>query len=120
MPVVSIPFSRNSARPRIAGLAGDIAPLLDWLAAHEGGVVSVEGHADSSGTERHNVLLSYARAQAVRALLASGGAREGQLAVRAAGTLPATNAPASAESNRQVILRIEGVEPCKAETVKAP
>jgi outer membrane protein OmpA-like peptidoglycan-associated protein len=113
LPVVSIPFDRNSARPKIAGLAQGIAPLLDWLAAHQDAVISVEGHADSRGTERHNVLLSYSRAQAVKAWLARGGARESQLAVRAAGTLRPTNPPVAAESNRQVILQIEGVESCR-------
>lgn len=113
LPVVSIPFSRNSARPKIDGLERDIAPLRNWLAAHPGAVISVEGHADSSGPERYNIVLSYSRAQAVRAWLARGGAPESQLAVRAAGTLPPTNVPVAAESNRQVILRIEGVETCR-------
>ena len=113
LPVVSIPFGHNSARPKVAGLAQGIAPLLDWLAAHQGAVISVEGHADSSGTERHNVILSYSRAQAVKTWLARGGARESQLAVRAAGTLRPTNSPSATESNRQVILQIEGAESCR-------
>jgi outer membrane protein OmpA-like peptidoglycan-associated protein len=118
LPVVSIPFSSNSARPKIAGLAPAIAPLLDWLATHQGAVMSVEGHADSSGTERHNVLLSFSRAQAVKAWLARAGAREKQLAARAAGTLAPTN-PVEAESNRQVILQIEGAVACRG-PVKTP
>jgi outer membrane protein OmpA-like peptidoglycan-associated protein len=118
LPVVSIPFSSNSASPKIAGLAQAIAPLLDWLATHQGAVMSVEGHADSSGTERHNVLLSFSRAQAVKAWLARAGARESQLAARAAGTLAPTN-PVEAESNRQVILQIEGAVACRG-PVKTP
>ena len=118
LPVVSIPFSRNSASPKIAGLARAIAPLLDWLAAHQGAVMSVEGHADSRGTERHNILLSFSRAQAVKAWLARAGARNSQLAARAAGTLAPRN-PVAAESNRQVILQIEGAAACRG-PVKTP
>jgi outer membrane protein OmpA-like peptidoglycan-associated protein len=112
LPIVSIPFERNSSRLKASGLDAIVAPLREWLLAHKSAVLSVEGHADSTGADSYNLLLSFARAQAVAAWLANFGAPEAQLAARAAGTRAPTHTT-RATTNRQVILQIEGVEACR-------
>ncbi len=112
LPVISIPFDVNSARLKTAEPDQAITRLSEWLLTHPQAVLSVEGHADSTGTEPYNVLLSYSRAQAVVAWLAHSGAPEAQMSARAAGTHPPARAASKAMSNRQVILQVEGVEPC--------
>ena len=119
LPIISIPFDLNSARLRTPGLDVAIAPLREWLAAHKDSVLSVEGHADSSGSERYNVLLSFARAQAVVTWLAHAGAPEAQLAPRAAGTRLPSHSASKVTTNRQVILQIEGVEACREDGAPA-
>lgn len=112
-PVISIPFEINSAKVKYEDMGQAVAPLRDWLLAHPEAVLSVEGHADATGGEAFNLLLSFSRAQAVAAWLERVGAPKERIAPRAAGTNPPTVAPANVVSNRQVILQIEGVEPCR-------
>jgi outer membrane protein OmpA-like peptidoglycan-associated protein len=51
-----------------------VADLAGWLKDHDDvQLLSIEGHADASGTSRHNLELSRARAEAVRALLVELG-----------------------------------------------
>ena len=113
LPVVAIAFDLNSARLKDTGLDDRAAPLRDWLLAHKEAVLSVEGHADASGPEAFNVLLSYKRAEKVAAWLAQFGAPAAQIATRAAGTRPPAHWTADMQNNRQVILQIEGVAVCR-------
>jgi len=116
LPVVSIPFDFNSARLNTAGLDETIAPQRAWLTEHKEAVLSVEGRADASGDETSNVVLSYKRAQATAAWLTQAGVATEQIAVRAGA--PSRKA-VNAASNRQVILQIEGVEPCREDGTPA-
>lgn len=113
LPIVSIPFDLNSARLKTTGLDALVTPLRAWLATHTGAVLSVEGHADATGPEAYNVVLSYKRAEAAAAWLAQAGTAPERIAARAAGTRAPSRQAANAVSNRQVILQIEGVEPCR-------
>ncbi len=119
LPIVSIPFDLNSARLKATGLDEKTAALRDWLLAHKGAILSVEGHADSTGPEAFNVLLSYKRAEAVAAWLVKAGAPAEQIATRAAGTRPPAHWTTEMQSNRQVILQIEGVEACRDDSAPA-
>jgi outer membrane protein OmpA-like peptidoglycan-associated protein len=114
LPIVSIPFDLNSVRLKTTGLDALVTPLRGWLAAHSGAVLSAEGHADATGPESYNVVLSYKRAEAAAAWLTLAGVAPEQIATRAAGTRAPSRRSANASStNRQVILQIEGVEPCR-------
>ncbi len=119
LPVVSIPFERNCAKLKAAGSDPAITRLLEWLTTHKDAILSVEGHADSSGAESYNVLLSFTRAQNVVTWLVHSGAPEARLASRAAGTRPPTRLTAKATTNRQVILQIEGVDACREDGAPA-
>jgi outer membrane protein OmpA-like peptidoglycan-associated protein len=119
LPVVSIPFELNSARVKETGLGAKAAALRDWLLAHKGAMLSVEGHADATGPEAFNVLLSYKRAEAVAAWLVKAGAPAEQIATRAAGTRRPAHWTTEMQSNRQVILQIEGVEACRDDSAPA-
>ncbi len=75
---------------------------------------SSQGHADSLGSEAHNLVLSFARAKAVSTLLASKGIPAGRMTVRAAG---AGEAAAKIDRrDRRVDVSIDGVSACKSAT----
>ncbi|MGP0106641.1 OmpA family protein, partial [Rhodoblastus sp.] len=86
---------------------------------HKEAVLSVEGHADASGPEAYTVLLSSKRAEKVAAWLAQFGAPAAQIATRAAGVSPPVHWTTEMQSNRQVILQIEGVEACRDDSAPA-
>jgi peptidoglycan-associated lipoprotein len=111
---VTIRFRRGSARPIITDIDTHVAPLREWLTKHPEAKLSAEGHADSIGRERSNLILSYRRAKAVVALLHKAGIPREQLAVLAAGEhQPIAGLPDTAALNRRVLLQIEGSENCR-------
>ena len=108
-------FDSGSARPIDADLDARLTPLRTWLAAHPETKLLVEGHADSTGAEQWNLILSYRRAKALVALLRKSGVSREQLVVRAAGTLqPIAGLPESAARNRRVVLQLEDGANCRA------
>lgn len=113
LPTVSVPFARASARPILNGLETSIDPLREWIKLHRDAILLVEGHADATGPEQYNVVLSYSRAKAVIAWLVRSGFPERQMVVRAAGAGPARNLPDGSANNRRVILQVEGVGTCE-------
>ena len=112
LPVVGIAFAHDSTKPIVDGQEAAVRPLKDWLREHPTAVLSVEGHADTIGTEDYNIVLSFGRARATIAWLGRIGLPEGQMAPRAAGTSQ-PKAQTGLASNRLVILQIEGVEVCR-------
>lgn len=113
LPVVVIPFAHDSTKPQLDGVEAAVRPLIAWLADHPGSVLSVEGHADTIGTEDYNIVLSFGRARAVVAWLTRFGVGADRTAPRAAGITPPKNLPVGMSTNRLVILQIEGVEVCR-------
>ena len=53
----------------------------DWLRAHPGQPVTIEGHCDSRGTQNYNMVLGRKRAEAARAYLIDLGVDASQLRV---------------------------------------
>ncbi|MCA9678807.1 MAG: peptidoglycan-associated lipoprotein Pal [Kofleriaceae bacterium] len=43
----------------------DLQQLADWMGAHGGAVITLEGHADERGTDEYNIALGQRRAQAM-------------------------------------------------------
>lgn len=112
--LVTIFFESGSTRPIDTDVSARIAPLRTWLAEHPETKLLVEGHADSTGTEQWNLILSYRRAKALVALLRKSAVPQEQLVVRAAGTLqPIAGLPDSAAPNRRVVLQLEGGANCR-------
>lgn len=68
--------------------------------------LTVQGHADSRGTEEYNEALSRARAEAVKAYLVSAGIPEAKINVEAYGErrplVPNADTPAEYQKNRRV------------------
>lgn len=102
-------FDTNSDALRPDAIS-QLAKVGDILAKYADDRIRVEGHADSTGSARHNESLSLRRADAVRAVLQGRGVREQQLAALGLGeTRPvATNATAKGRAlNRRVELHID-------------
>ena len=108
----SVPLTGTDAdRER---LRAGIARLRRWLAKHADAKLLIEGHADALGPEAINLVLSFARAKSVSALLISSGIPADRMTVRAAGAEgAATNID---PRDRRVDVRIEGVNACKSAT----
>lgn len=113
LPVVGIAFARGSSRLESGPWEAASEPLRRWVAEHPGTTLSVEGHADTSGTEDFNLVLSFARARAAVAGLARLGVGEDRMIARAAGTDQPRNGPAGITTNRLVVLRVDGVDVCR-------
>ena len=106
-------FARGKSAP-LAGTDAGIARLRDWLGKHADAKLLIEGHADSRGSEAHNLVLSFARAKSVSSLLASNGIPANRMTVRAAG---AAEAAANIDArDRRVDVGIDGVTACKSAT----
>lgn len=116
LPVIGLPFARASSRLDLADIDDRTLMLRRWMEEHPTAVLSVEGHADTSGTEDYNVVLSFSRARAVIAWLARAGVPEARMMPRAAGTSQPRNLPSGTTTNRLVILQVDGVEICRDAT----
>lgn len=109
-----IPFAHNSAVPNMKGREQTMARVRQWMADHPDAILLVEGHADTTGTEKYNVLLSFSRAKAVATLLGRLGTPERKMTIRAAGASEARDTGAAGANDRRVYLRVEGVANCSA------
>lgn len=59
----------------------DVATNVEWMKAHPGVKVQIEGHCDSRGTIEYNVALGERRANAVKAYMVSSGIPADRLSV---------------------------------------
>lgn len=108
-PVVSVPFARDSVAPAMAGARGDLQALVGFLKRHPQAKLAVEGHADASGEDQHNLFLSYRRAKAVVPALASIGIAEDRVVLSAVGANALVEGlPGSSPENRRVVLQVRG------------
>lgn len=108
---LSLSFQKDSAVPDASAVQVAADGLLAWLASHPATAVLVEGHADSTGTEGHNIVLSFARAKSVAALLAGRGIAADKLKLSAAGAASAVR-DREMPGERRVALRFDGVPDC--------
>jgi outer membrane protein OmpA-like peptidoglycan-associated protein len=118
--LVTLMFATSKSEPLIvtdadrARLRADVARLSGWLNQHANAKLLIEGHADATGTEAQNLVLSFARAKATSSLLSSNGIPAGRMTVRAAGAGEA--ALKIDPRDRRVDVSIEGVAACKSAT----
>jgi OOP family OmpA-OmpF porin len=86
----------------------ELDKLFDFLSAHRNLRIQITGHTDNQGTSEHNLVLSEARAKAVKEYLISKGIDEGRIESAGVGnTQPiATN---ETEEGRQLNRRVEVV-----------
>ncbi len=106
----SVPMTGTDAdRER---MSAGIARLSGWLNKHHDAKLLIEGHADALGTEAINLVLSFARAKSISAILVSDGIPADRMTVRAAG---AEGAGSNIDPrDRRVDVSIEGVSTCKS------
>ena len=89
----------------------DLNQLRTYLREHPQAKLSIEGHADSTGAENYNLLLSYRRAKAVGSLLARAGMPEQRMLIRAAGDRGNIEGlPGESGENRRVVVQVIGIE----------
>jgi len=106
-PLFSVSFSHGSVTPRDRNMDKKIGRLARWLNAHPGVIIYVDGHADSSGPEETNLVISYRRAVAIADLLAEAGISKAQLVVRAYGEGSSRLLSSESEPERRVTLKID-------------
>lgn len=111
-PLFPIKFKRGGVIPEVADMKQKIERLAAWLDANPTATLSLDGHADASGPQEFNLLLSFRRAAAVAALLEDAGASKTQLVVRAHGEGQSSSRSADAALERRVALTIDAGEPC--------
>lgn len=102
-------FETNSTRiqERSQPLLAEIAQVV--RAREDLGVVSIEGHTDSRGSDVYNLELSLGRAESVRQFLIDAGVPESRLVARGFGKsrpLVAGDTPAAHATNRRVEFRL--------------
>jgi len=115
-----IPFQQGSAE------LSDVVPLLDQAALRlleqpKGGLIIIEGHADTEGTDSTDLIMSLRRAQAVRRYLLAQGLRSSQVQIRGFGSeWPVSSQPATDQerqlNRRAEVLVITGNEAATATT----
>lgn len=111
----SVPLMGTDAER--ARIGAGIARLSDWLRKHADAKLLIEGHADALGPEAINLVLSFARAKSVSALLVRFGIPADRMTVRAAGAEgAATNID---PRDRRVDVSVEGVNACKKSAIDA-
>lgn len=112
--VFNVPFAHGSAQPNVAGLEDAAQTLRAWLARNAEASLSLEGHTDSTGKERFNIVLSFMRARSVGRWLADHGIPERQMVVRGAGPSLSKGVSNTPDGDyRRVEVRIEGVPGCR-------
>ena len=74
--IIYFDFDKSDIRPEFAGV---IMGNAQFLAAHPGAKVKLEGNTDERGTREYNIGLGERRAQAVRRALMLQGVSENQL-----------------------------------------
>lgn len=115
----AIIFDLDSPRVRTAS-HGIVKKLADFIVATPSIVeVSIEGHADATGSVQHNLVLSRQRAENVKALLVKNGVDANRLKAEAFGRSRLKVQTDRAEAkNRRVEFWITRVRPGEANTGK--
>ena len=106
-------FPKSSETPDFHTLIPQIKRLDSWLGQHPYKKVIIEGHADASGSEEYNLLLSYRRAKAAEKILIEAGISKKQLLTRAFGEqAPLQGQSALSGKNRRASIRVEALQEC--------
>jgi len=119
----AVPFELNSYRLNIPAQL-ELERIAELMNKHPQAVLELVGHADATGSSRHNMLLSFQRAEAVALGLERKGIDRKRILVDGKGdTAPlakdrnpdGSDSPIGRYLNRQVIVRVAGSVPLGAE-----
>jgi outer membrane protein OmpA-like peptidoglycan-associated protein len=90
--------------------------LAAWMDANPAATATIDGHADMSGDDQSNLILSRRRAKWVASTLEAAGVRKERMTVRAFGTYaPIEGTAEDASDNRRVLLVTKGADGCPAD-----
>lgn len=111
-PHVSVPFSAGQIDAP-ADAKDLLEPLVTFALAHPDATLLVDGHADATGAEETNVVLSHHRAKAIALLLEGRGVAKARLNIRAFGAYqPLEGKEELAADNRRVHVQAKGFPVC--------
>lgn len=111
-PHAAIPFAAGQIDAP-ADAKDQLEPLVVWALAHPEATLLVDGHADATGAEETNVVLSHHRARAIALLLEGRGIAKTRLNVRAFGAYqPLEGKEELAADNRRVHVQAKGFPVC--------
>ena len=112
-PPVMVSFEHGFSRLDTTRMPGIAAPMLERINSNPAARLLVLGHADATGHEKQNFLLSYHRAQVVTAWLVQAGVPADRVRMRAAGDQePLQGLDPEAGDNRRVGIFITGLPGC--------
>jgi len=116
VPLFDVYFAHGSDAVDAGALGEYLPALVRWLGAHPEARLVASGHADASGDEYYNVVISHRRAERVRAVLAEAGVDPGRVRVRAHGEYGsgAVDAAGDEALRRCVTLNVPGYPDCRA------
>lgn len=111
-PHAAIPFATGQIDAP-ADAKDQLEPVVVWALAHPEATLLVDGHADATGAEETNVVLSHHRARAIAQLLEGRGVAKARLTIRAFGAYqPLEGKEELAADNRRVHVQAKGVPVC--------
>jgi outer membrane protein OmpA-like peptidoglycan-associated protein len=108
----SLRFNHGSAVPRDRGIEEKAARMAQWLKSHPQAILYIDGHADATGPEEINLVISYRRAAATASLIEKAGARRSQLVPRAYGEGPSAAQTTRSQPQRRVTLTTDAERAC--------
>lgn len=110
---VMVPFAYGLSKLDPAKAAEIAAPMAERAKQNAMVRLVVMGHADSTGQDRNNFILSYRRAQAVAAWLVEAGVPADRVRIRAAGSQePLQGTDPQAGDNRRAAIFVTGLPGC--------
>jgi len=118
-----IPFDHNACELNMAAML-EVEKIADLMLAHPRTTLQLTGHADATGSNGYNLLLSCQRVEQVAAYLENRGIGSGRIMTEGRGeTTPVardrnpdgSDLPLGRYLNRQVIALISSPEPLRAE-----
>ncbi len=120
-PRASVPFAQGQIEAPTEAKEL-LAPLVAYADAHPEAILLVDGHADATGAEEVNVVLSHHRARAIAALLEAQSLPKARLVVRGFGAYqPLEGKAEQAADNRRVTVQVRGLPACPSTpTEKTP
>ena len=105
-PTVALHFTYGGATPPTDAVA-QLAPVTTYLQAHADTTLVVDGHADPTGDELGNLVLSKRRAQRIAELLVTAGVARDRIVQRAFGAYVPVAGDATSEL-RRVLISVRG------------
>lgn len=110
---VVVPFAYGRSKLDLAKAAEVAAPMIERVTQNAAARLVVMGHADATGQDRNNIMLSYRRARAVADYLVSAGVAADRVRIRAAGSQdPISGLDPQAGDNRRAAIFITGLPGC--------